>query len=164
MRRRTFLRSGLALPFLGRLRAQTTPLVDAGFHLHPHYRAETPLDATLLKTKAGLDDFVTEQYHDQIAAILAEWRANLVESIEKILAPDFLGASPQPAESRIVRPGPALEVRRVTFSPTTYSRTRRFHPGFAVVSQQLLDNPDRRISDHPNRRAVRAAASNPRAL
>ena len=116
MRRRNFLRSGLALPLLRRLKAQNTPLVDAGFHLHPHYRAETPLDATLRKTKAGFDDFVTEQYHDQIAAIIGEWRENLVDSIEKILAPDFLGASPQPAESRIVRPGSALEVRRVTFS------------------------------------------------
>ncbi len=115
MRRRAFLRGGLALPLLGRLRAQTTPLVDAAFHLHPHYRAETPLEATLLKAKAGLDDFITEQYHDQIAAIIAEWRGNLVDSIEKILAPDFLGASPQPAKSEIVRPGPALEVRRITF-------------------------------------------------
>src|ERR1700691_3670537 len=116
MRRRNSLRSGLALPFLRRVRAQNTPLIDAGFHLHPHYRAETPLDATLLKTKAGLDEFITEQYHDQIAAILAQWRINPADSIEKILAPDFLGASPQPAESRIVRPGSALEVRRVTFS------------------------------------------------
>jgi Flp pilus assembly protein TadD len=116
MRRRNFLRSGLALPFLRRLKAQNAPLVDAGFHLHPHYRAETPLDATVLKTKPGSDDFVTEQYHDQIAAILQQWRTNPVDSIANILAPDFLGTSSQPAESRIVRPGSALEVRRITFS------------------------------------------------
>ncbi len=116
MRRRSFLRSGLALPFLRRLQAQNTPLVDAEFHLHPHYHAETPLDAILLKTKAGLDEFVTEQYYDQIAAIIAEWRENPTASIENALAPDFLGASPQPADSRIVRSGSALEVRRVTFS------------------------------------------------
>ncbi len=116
MRRRSFLRGGLALPFLRRLKGQETPLVDAGFHLHPHYRAQTALDATLLKTKAGLDDFITEKYQDQIAVILAQWRVNLVASMEKVLAPGFLGASPQPVTSRIVRPGPALEVRRVTFS------------------------------------------------
>src|SRR5208337_3594607 len=87
-----------------------------GFHLHPHYRTPTALDATLLKTKAGLDDFITEKYHDRIAAILTEWPANLAESVAKVLAPDFLGTSPQPAESPIVRPGPALEVRRVSFS------------------------------------------------
>jgi len=122
LRRRNFLLRGLALPFLGRLKAQNappTPLVDAGFHFHPRYRAQTTLDATLLKIKAGLEDFVTEKYHDQIAAILAQWRGNLVDSVEKVLAPGFLGASPQPAESRIVRPGPALEVRRVTFAQQT---------------------------------------------
>jgi len=116
MRRRNFLRTGLALPFLRHLKAQNAPLVDAEFHLHPHYRAPTALDATLLKTKAGLDDFITETYHDQIAAILAEWRGNLVESIQRAVAPGFLGSSSQPTESRMVRPGPALEVRRITFS------------------------------------------------
>jgi len=115
MRRRSFLQSGLVLPLLRNLPGQDAPLVDAGFHLHPHYRAQTALDATLLKVKPELDDFITEKYQDQIAAILLEWRTDLVKSVAKVLAPDFLGASAQPAESRIVRPGPALEVRHVTF-------------------------------------------------
>jgi Flp pilus assembly protein TadD len=115
MRRRNFLRGGLALPFLRRLRAQSAPPGDAGFHLHPHYRAQTTLDATELKIKAGLDEFVTEKYHDQIAVVLAEWNGTFLQSVGKALATDFLGASPQPSESRIVRAGNALEVRRVTF-------------------------------------------------
>jgi Flp pilus assembly protein TadD len=98
LRRRSFLMGSLAAPFVGRLRAQPA------------------LDATLLKTNAGLDDFITEKYHDEIAAILSAWRASLVQSVEKVLAPDFRGASPQPSESRIVRPGDALEVRRIAFS------------------------------------------------
>ncbi|HTC36708.1 MAG TPA: FG-GAP-like repeat-containing protein [Bryobacteraceae bacterium] len=114
--RRSFLLSSLALPLLPRLSAQNAPLVDAQFHLHPHYRAQTALDATLLKTKPGLDDFITETYHDQIAAILDAWRTDLVNSVAMTLAPAFLGASPQPAESRIMRPGPALEIRRTNFS------------------------------------------------
>jgi Flp pilus assembly protein TadD len=100
--RRSFLKRSLALSLLGRLRAQ-----------------ETPPDPTLLKTKTGLDDFITEKYHDQIAAILAQWRTNLAESVAPVLAPSFLGTSSQPAESRIVRPGPALEVRHLTFSQQT---------------------------------------------
>jgi len=108
--RRRFLKRSLALPFLARLGAQET------LRAQQTPPAQTAIDATLLKTQAGLDDFVTEKYHDQIAAILAQWRTNLADSLENVLAPDFLGASPQPAESRIVRPGPALEVRRVTFS------------------------------------------------
>ncbi|HXA68534.1 MAG TPA: tetratricopeptide repeat protein [Bryobacteraceae bacterium] len=128
LRRRSFLIRSLAIPFLPRLDAQDASLqdaslVDGGFHLHPHYRAQTALDATLLKTQTGLDEFITERYHDEIAAILSNWTANLLDSpkklqaIEKVLAPGFMGSSPQPTESRIVRPGPALEVRRITFSP-----------------------------------------------
>jgi Flp pilus assembly protein TadD len=106
----------LAAPFFGRLGAQEPRLVDAGFHVHPHYRAQTPLDAALLKTRAGLDDFITEKYHDRIAAILAEWRTNLADSIQNTLAPGFLGSSPLPSASRIVRADAALEVRQVSFS------------------------------------------------
>jgi hypothetical protein len=108
--RRGFLLRSLALPFLGKLGAQET------LRAQQTPPAQTALDATLPKIKAGLDDFITEKYHDQIAAILAPWRTNLADSMGKVLAPAFLGASPQPAESRIVRTGPALEVRRVSFS------------------------------------------------
>ena len=67
-----------------------------------------PLDATLLKTQAGLDNFVTEKYADQIAAILAEWSSSLLQSpqdmraIGKVLTSDFSGSSLRPAESRLV--------------------------------------------------------------
>jgi len=95
------------------------------FHLHPHYRMPRPLDALLLKTQAGLDDFVTEKYADQIAAILVQWSSGLLQSpqnvsaVEKVLLPNFSGSSPQPAESRVVRPGPAIEVRHNTFKRET---------------------------------------------
>jgi tetratricopeptide (TPR) repeat protein len=84
-----------------------------------------PLDALLLKTQAGLDDFVTETYADQIAAILAQWSSGLLQSpqdvraLEKVLPPNFSGSSPRPAESRVVRPGPAIEVRHNTFKRET---------------------------------------------
>ena len=92
------------------------------FYLHPHYRAPLPLDALLLKAQAGLDDFVTEIYADQISAILAQWSSGLLQSpqnigaIEKVLAPNFAAAPLKPAESRVVRRGPPVEVRRNTFS------------------------------------------------
>ena len=113
--RRTVLQSLLGAPFVPYALAQNASLVDSAFHLQPHYKTPTSLDATLLKTKAGFDDFVSEKCHDQIAAILAQWRLNLAESIEHALAPDFLGSSFDPVESRVVRPGPALEVRRLRF-------------------------------------------------
>jgi tetratricopeptide (TPR) repeat protein/peroxiredoxin len=93
-----------------------------GFQLEPHYRTERPLDATLLKVQAGLDDFPTEKYADQIAAILAEWSAGLLQSpletpaIARVLAGDFSGGPLQAAGSRVVRSGSALEVRENQFS------------------------------------------------
>ena len=80
-----------------------------------------PLDALFLKTQAGLDDFVTEKYADQIAAILAQWSSGLLQSprnvraVEKVLLPNFSGFSPAPAASRVLRPGPAIEVRHNSF-------------------------------------------------
>ncbi|MGA7850480.1 MAG: FG-GAP-like repeat-containing protein [Terriglobales bacterium] len=95
--------------------------MNCAFHLHPHYRMPRPLDALLLKTQAGLDDFVTEKYADEIAAILAQWSSGLLQSpqevraVEKVLAATFSGSSLRPAASRVVRPGPAIEVRHNTF-------------------------------------------------
>jgi tetratricopeptide (TPR) repeat protein len=91
------------------------------YHLHPHYKMARPIDALLLKTAPGAD-FVTEQYADAIAAILAQWSSEFLtspqncEAIQTILAPDFRGGALRLFESRVVRPGPAIEVRHNTFT------------------------------------------------
>jgi len=113
---------GIALPSIFPFDSSTAFPSGGEFHLQPHYRAQRPLDALLLKTQAGLDEFITEKCHDQIAAILAQWRSSLLQSpqemhaVERFLAPDFLGASLQPVDSRLVRPGPALEVHQNKFT------------------------------------------------
>ena len=113
---------GLAFPSPYIFDSQSAVSPDGEFHLHPHYRAQLPLEATLLKTRAGLDNFVTEKYAEQIAAILAEWSAGLLRSpqdtgaIERSLAADFSGPSFHAAESRLVRSGPALEVHEDKFA------------------------------------------------
>ena len=94
----------------------------AGFHLQPHYRTRRPLEATLLKAQAGLDDFITEKFADQIATILAEWSADLLQSplktqaIARVLAEDFSAGSLQAADSRVVRSRSTLDVRESKFS------------------------------------------------
>ncbi len=81
-----------------------------------------PIEATLLKTRAGFDQFVTEKYQDRIAAALADWSAALlvdsqdIRAVEKILVPDFAGASFHPVESRLLRSGPAIEIRKNKFA------------------------------------------------
>src|SRR5438477_11567469 len=97
--------------------------LESEFHLHPHYRAKLPLEATLLKTESGLDVFITEKYAEQIAAILAQGSAGLlrsprvIQAVERVLTLALVGSSLQPAESRAVRSGPALE-----FLPNTLAR------------------------------------------
>jgi tetratricopeptide (TPR) repeat protein/peroxiredoxin len=115
-------RHGLGWPLYG-LEPANTDLSSGEFHLRPHYRMATPLDALLLKTQAGLDDFVTEKYADEIAVILAQWSSGLLQSpqdvtaVEKVLAPSFSGSSVRPADSRVVRPGATIEVRHNKFKP-----------------------------------------------
>jgi len=81
-----------------------------------------PLDATLLKTQSGLDAFVSETYHDKIAAILTEWSSSLlgspqdIRAVGKALSLDFSGCSLRPSESRPRRFGLGIEVRNNRFS------------------------------------------------
>jgi tetratricopeptide (TPR) repeat protein/peroxiredoxin len=100
--------------------------------LHPGYRSQTPLDALLLKIQPGHDDFVTEKYAAQISAILAEWSASLLQSmqelhaIEKVLAPDFVAASPRPIDVRSSRSGPHVEAAHRVFAPRPSLTGRQF--------------------------------------
>src|ERR1039457_1438343 len=117
--------TGLGWPLLRAPDSTDKEQASGEFYLHPHYRTPRPLDALLLKTQAGLDDFVTEKYADEIAAILAQWSSGLLQSsqdvggIEKVLLPNFSGSSLRPAESRVVRLGPPIEVRHNTFKRET---------------------------------------------
>jgi tetratricopeptide (TPR) repeat protein/peroxiredoxin len=98
---------------------------ESEFHLHPRYREQLPLEATLLKTQAGFDSFVTEKYADQIGEILARWSAAWrrfppeVSAIEPVLGPNFVGASLCAADSRLIRSGPPVEVRQNRFADQT---------------------------------------------
>ena len=113
--------TGLGWPLLRASDSNGTEQLSREFYLHPHYRTPRPLDASLLKTQAGLDDFVTEKYADEIAAILARWSSSLLQSasdvsaIEKVLAPDFSGYSLLPSASQVLRQDPPIFVSQSAF-------------------------------------------------
>ncbi|HXX28146.1 MAG TPA: hypothetical protein VEI99_06745, partial [Terriglobales bacterium] len=128
-----------------------TGAVESGaqFHLHPHYRSPRPLDATLAKTHAGQDEFISEKYAEQIALILARWSTNLLDShlqlsaIAASLTGDFAGASLLPAESRQIRGAPVVvwqnkfaqsSVRREAFLADLHSALSEFS---AIGTAQL---------------------------
>jgi tetratricopeptide (TPR) repeat protein len=98
------------------------------FQFHPHYVSGRPLDATLAKVPAGADEFITEKYADQIAAVLGSWRESLLKSprelsaIANSLADGFVGCSLKPASSQLVRSDSLLEIRRKTFSDRPVDR------------------------------------------
>lgn len=95
--------------------------------MHPHYRAQLPIETTLRKLSAGSDDFITEKYADQIQAILDAWSSGLRESpqstdaVEKTLNENFSGSSFIQAESRKLRSG-AIEIWKSSFPQSSLSR------------------------------------------
>jgi tetratricopeptide (TPR) repeat protein len=99
------------------------PASEATFHLHPRYRSERALDATLLKVQPGLDEFVTETYAERIEEILAQWSSSLKQSppdtaaIEHSFGVGFLGTSPKPNSFRPVRVDSVLQVQENKFAP-----------------------------------------------
>jgi len=106
-------------------------LSDVAFHLHPHYRTERPLDATLLKVNPDQDDYVSEKYAARIEKALAGWSADLRQSppsakaIESSLDAEFLGVSPVPATSRPLR-NDSLRVEENKFNPDATLRPDEF--------------------------------------
>lgn len=97
----------------------------AQFHLHPHYRNQRPLDATLLKVRPELDRFPQEVHAERIERILAQWSAALKESpaafdaVRQYLSASFLGSSPQPSSHRTLRTSSFLDVQQNAFAADT---------------------------------------------
>ena len=107
--------------FFHPLDSQIATSQDGEYHLHPHFQTPTPLDGALLKAKTRLESFGAEIHCNQIAAILAEWSADFLQTPQRtdavgtVLTPGFLGCSTEPLGSRSLRSGHAIDVRRVTF-------------------------------------------------
>src|SRR4051812_9655898 len=134
-------------PFFAQTDASNTLSSEPRFHLNPHYRNQLTLEATLLKARAGSDEFVSEKYADQIGEILSRWSAGLLrvpydlKAVEESLASNFLGDSLSPVTSRVVRPVVPVGSQRVTFSGNGSLRTKPFvrelRSYFSAFSQLL---------------------------
>jgi tetratricopeptide (TPR) repeat protein len=88
------------------------------------------MEAMLRKVPAGLDDFLTEKYQDQIEAIFREWGAQLLRSpqqtdgLQTILSTTFAGNAFQPAPEQNLHETPHLKAWSV---PYTKAATRGGH-------------------------------------
>src|SRR5215469_2545094 len=126
----TFLRSGLVLPSFARNVPQTTP--SGEFQLHPQYWVQRGIEPVLRKVKAGSDEFLTEKYHDQVAAVLAEWSLQILQSpaatgaLERVLATSFSANSPKAVRSQTVRADAMLSVWQERFPEETATGQQAF--------------------------------------
>jgi len=64
-----FLPAGLGIPSFRSFFPQASQLPQSEFHVSPQYRTRRDIEPVLRKVQAGLDEFVTEKYHDQVAAV-----------------------------------------------------------------------------------------------
>jgi tetratricopeptide (TPR) repeat protein len=81
-----FLPSGLGLHSFSPPFPQEKPVLPDQWQLHPQYRLKRGIEAVLRKVPAGFDEFVTEKYHEQIAAVLGEWSSQLVHAPQDVTA------------------------------------------------------------------------------
>jgi tetratricopeptide (TPR) repeat protein len=95
---------------------------ESNFHLHPRYRTKLPLEPLLLKVEPGNDQFVLEKFAAQIEAVLAKWSAGIrgsarhIDSIQGALAPDFVGASFVPVQTKKLRSERGLQIQQNKFA------------------------------------------------
>jgi Flp pilus assembly protein TadD/peroxiredoxin len=72
--------------------------------------------------RPGFDEFVTEKYAEQIAEVFRDWSSQLLESptsstaLAKAMSENFAGASPEAAQTQVVRTDSQLQVSRLLFA------------------------------------------------
>ena len=92
----------------------------------------SPLDPLLIQTEPGHDEFIEELYGAQIEKILRAWSSALLHSpqdispIEHSLDPAFTAASITPKQSKLIRQGPPIEIRKNEFESASSQNKERF--------------------------------------
>ena len=102
-----FLPAGLSSPLYSFL-PQGKGALPNELQVHPQYLLKRGFEGVLQKVPAGFDDFITEKYQDQVAAVLGEWSSKLRQSPQDVsvlaqrLSASFRGNSFKAGQSRVV--------------------------------------------------------------
>lgn len=116
-----FLPAGLPFRTFFPLCGEERSFAAAELQLHPEYRIKRGMEAILRKVPAGLDDFVTEKYQDEIEAHLREWSTQLLlsagktDALRKVLTADFSGPSWKPKREQTVRETPSFKAWNILY-------------------------------------------------
>jgi tetratricopeptide (TPR) repeat protein len=118
-----FLPAGIPFRSFLPFHSQGKPDGPGELQLHPEYRLKRGMEAVLRKVSAGFDEFVTEKYQDRIAAIFAEWSAQLLRSPQEtaalaaVMSVGFLGSSLKAGELKTVNDSARLKVWQIHYPP-----------------------------------------------
>ncbi len=114
---------GLAFPFAYASDSPSLPSSGSDFHLHPHYRAQLPPGGHAAQDAGGPGRLRHREISRSDCCHSGGVECGLYRGLRRTcarwretLAPDFSGASFRPVESRVVRPGPAVEIRQNKFA------------------------------------------------
>jgi tetratricopeptide (TPR) repeat protein/peroxiredoxin len=116
-----FLPAGLHFPACLPFVADENSASPLTLQLHPEYRVKRGMDSILRKVPAGLDEFVTEKYQDEVEALLREWSSRLLQStqdvaaLRKVLTENFLGTSFKAGAESAVRQSVGIRTWKVDY-------------------------------------------------
>ena len=119
------------------------------------------IDAVLQKVRAGFDEFRTEKYQDQVAAVLKEWSSQLLRSPQSILAAErvipasFSAVSVKASNWKSVRAGSVLNVWQGEFAVAPVLARN----DFLADLRSLLDSYSTIITAEFQVISIRSAAS-----
>jgi tetratricopeptide (TPR) repeat protein len=122
-------------PSSGRLQSSAPASASELLRFTPHYPQGAPIDEVLRYLRPGLDEFVVEKYAEQVEGVLAAWSDSLRRSpadlgaVAQALSPEFQGSSWQAYQDQVIRPGPALEVKRRRFAGEALQSAHSFLAG-----------------------------------
>ncbi|HEY6388071.1 MAG TPA: FG-GAP-like repeat-containing protein, partial [Candidatus Acidoferrum sp.] len=110
-------------PLLAEIPGDRNPTLDfTDFRVTPHYPAKSPLDEVLRKVLPGTDEYVTEQYAQEIMRPLDDWSRALqaappsLDVLARFLDAKFQASSLVPIQQAILRSGYGIEVVRRKFA------------------------------------------------
>ncbi len=103
---------------------EKTALPDQ-LQLHPQYLMKRGIEGVLRKVPAGFDDFISEKYQDQVAAVFLEWSSRLRQSPQDVtvlaekMSPNLRGNSLGAGQLRAVNETSPLKVWNAQYPQET---------------------------------------------
>jgi tetratricopeptide (TPR) repeat protein len=138
---------GIVAPSLETLFSFAETSLPEALQVRPQYRLRRDIEAVLRKVPAGFDEFVSEKYQDQVAAVFSQWSAALRQSprdvapLARAMTGDFAGNELSGPQHRLVAETAGIKVWKIGYSSATNRSKENFladlHIWLSAFSQLL---------------------------